>query len=134
MNSMALFFFLARITGVAPLGVHCSCFFRPTRPKKLSRYSNWVSSPSFSVIPCSLYQLSIPLWKSRKSSYWSCEFQSNFGGFKASVGDTLTLVRALVKASMRAACGSSAACEPSSSNMVNECKCVELLVNNPTDQ
>ena len=38
------------------------------------------------------------------------------------MGDTLTLVRALVKASMRAACGSSAACEPSSSDMVNECE------------
>ena len=91
-------------------------FLRPTGPKKLSRYSNWVSSPSASLIPCSLYQLSIPFQKSWKSSYWSCEFQSNLGGFKASMGDTLTLVRALVKALMRAAC------ESSSSDMVNECE------------
>ena len=116
MNSVALFLVLSRIARVAPSGVHCSCFFHPTGPKKLSRYSNWVSSPSASLIPCSLYQLSIPFRKSRKSSYWSCEFQSNFGGFKASVGDTLIPFRALVKASMRAVC------ESPSSDMVNKCE------------
>ena len=108
-KSLALFLFFSRSSAVAPVGFHCSCFFRPMGPKKLSRYSSHVVSPSLSGIPWSVYQLSMPLMKSRKSSNCSDEFQSKVGGFRESVGEPLISVKAFVKALMMASmpCSSS---------------------------
>ena len=108
-KSLALFLFFSRSSAVTPEGFHCSCFLRPMGPKKLSRYSSHVVSPSLSGIPCSVYQLSMPLMKSRKSSNCSDEFQSKVGGFRESVGEPLISVKAFVKALMMASmpCSSS---------------------------
>ena len=108
-KSLALFLFFALSSAVTPEGFHCSCFLCPMGPKKLSRYSSRVVSPSLSGIPWSVYQLSMPLMKSRKSSNCSDEFQSKVGGFRESVGEPLISVKAFVKALMMASmpCSSS---------------------------
>ena len=113
-KSLALFLLFSLSSAVAPEGFHCSCFLRPMGPKKLSRYSSRVVSPSLSGIPWSIYQLSMPLMKSRKSSNCSdefqlsmplmksqkssnCsdEFQSKVGGFRESVGEPLDICQSL---------------------------------------
>ena len=99
-KSLALFLFFSPSSAVAPEGFHCSCFLHPMGPKKLSRYSSRVVSPSLSGIPWSVYQLSMPLMKSRKSSNCSDEFQSKVGGFRESVSEPLISVKALMMASM----------------------------------
>ena len=110
-KSLALFLFFSRSSAVAPEVFHCSCFLHPMGPKKLSRYSSHVVSQSLSGIPWSVYQLSMPLMKSRKSSNCSDEFQSKVGGFRESVGEPLISVKAFVKALMMASmpCSSSPA-------------------------
>ena len=128
-KSLTLLFFSLSST-VAPEGFHCSCFLHPMGPKKLSRYSSRVVSPSLSGIPWSVYQLSMPLMKSRKSSNCSDEFQSKVGGFRESVGEPLISVKAFVKALMMASmpCSSS-----SPALMLNSRENIrELLGNNPT--
>ena len=106
---LALFLFFSLSSVVTPEGFHCSCFLCPMGPKKLSRYSSHVVSPSLSGIPWSVYQLSMPLMKSRKSSNCSDEFQLKVGGFRESVGEPLISVKAFVKALMMASmpCSSS---------------------------
>ena len=81
-KSLALFLFFSHFSAVVPEGFHCSCFLHLMGPKKLSRYSSHVVSPAFPCIPWSVYQLSIPLMKSWKSSNCSDEFQSKVGGFR----------------------------------------------------
>ena len=111
MKSLALFLFFSRSSAVVLEGFHCSCFLCPMGPKKLSRYSSHVVSPSLSGIPWSVYQLCMPLMKSRKSSNCSDEFQSKVGGFRESIGEPFRSVKAFIKALMMASmpCSSSPA-------------------------
>ena len=97
-KSLAFFLLFSHSSAVAPEGSHCLCFLHPMGPKKLSRYSSRVVSPALSGIPWSMYQLSMPLMKSQKSSNCSDEFQSKVGGFKESVSEPLISVKAFVKA------------------------------------
>ena len=108
-KSLALFLFFSHSSAVVPEGFHCSCFLRLMGTKKLSRYSSRVVSPALSGIPWSVYQLSIPLMKRRKSSNSSNEFQSKVGGFRESVSEPLISVKVFVKALMMASepCSSS---------------------------
>ena len=108
-KSLALFLFFSLSSAVMPERFHCSCFLRPMGPKKLRRYSSHVVSPALSGIPWSMYQLSMPLMKSRKSSNCSDEFQSKVRGFRESVGEPLIFVKAFVRALMMASqpCSSS---------------------------
>ena len=99
-KSLALFLFFSRSFAVAPEGFHCSCFLHPMGPKKLSRYSSRVVSPSLSGIPWSVYQLSMPLMKSRKSSNCSDEFQSKVGGFREPLISVKAFIKAMMMASM----------------------------------
>ena len=101
-KSLALFLFFSHSSVVAPEGFHCSCFLHPMGPMKLSRYSSHVVSPALSGIPWSVYQLSIPLMKSRTFSNCSNEFQLKVGGFRESVREPLISVKALVRALMMA--------------------------------
>ena len=107
-KSLTLFLF-SHSSAVAPEGFHCLCFLRPMGPKKLSRYSSHMVSPALSGIPWSVYQLSMPLMKSQKSSNCSDEFQSKVGGFRESIGEPLIFVKAFVRALMMASqpCSSS---------------------------
>ena len=79
-NSLSLFLFFFCSSAVALEWFHWSCFVYLIGPKKLSRYSSKVVSPSVAGIPWSVYQLYMPLMKKRNSSYWSDEFQSNISG------------------------------------------------------
>ena len=85
-NAAALFFLFSQSVSVAPSGFHWSCFHWPVVPRKLSRYSSLVPSSGSSFIPWRQYQLSIDLQKRWKSSNCSVVYQSNVGGFSASVG------------------------------------------------
>ena len=125
-TSLSLFLFFSHSSAVAPEGFHCSCFLHLMGPKKLSRYSSHVVSPSLSGIPWSVYQLSMPLMKSQKSSNCSDEFQSKVGGFRESVSEPLISVKALMMASMPCSSSSPALMLKSRENIR------ELLGNNPT--
>ena len=96
-KSLALFLFFSHSSTVVPEGFYCSWFLHPMGPKKLSRYSSYVVSPSLSGIPWSVYQFSISLMKSQKSLYYSDEFQFKVGGFRESVSDPLCLSKPLLK-------------------------------------
>ena len=99
-KSLALFLLLSHSSAVAPEGFYCLWFLCLMGPQKLSRYSSHVVSTSFSGIPLSVYQLSMPLMKSWKFLYCSGEFQSKVGTFKESISDPFMSVKAFVRALM----------------------------------
>ena len=100
-KSLTLFLF-SHSSVVAPAGFYCSCFLHPMGPKKLSRYSSCMVSPTLSGIPWSVYQFSMALMKNQKSSHCSDEFQSKVGGFKESISEPFISAKAFVRTLMMA--------------------------------